>query len=329
MYQKIKSLNTYDKVKSFYQIREGGRADKTARGSDYVFLNVGDKDASIVAKVWNASSQMLTLPNEVGKFIYVEGDVTSYQDVLEIKVDTLGNKTYTLEELQQEHPTLDTSLFLATADVPYEELKKDFTKYVNEVEYKPIAKIVRKLLSEQYKEFSYFPAAKKVHHTYLHGLMHHTVTMLKIAESLVEIYGESNIDKSILYGTILVHDLGKVQEYEETEKGSNVYISSLEGIAQGHIPIVHGKIIKAIAELEIDDTDIKIQLFINAVLSHHGKLEYGSPVKPISLEGQLVHYIDMIDSRHAIIKSTLETLELYEVSKPNFYLDKTPIVRHK
>ena len=49
-------------------------------------------------------------------------------------------------------------------------------------------------------------------------------------------------------------------------------------------------------ELGIDDTREEVVLLRHVILSHHGLLEYGSPVRPRVMEAEIIHMIDNLDA---------------------------------
>ena len=141
----------------------------------------------------------------------------------------------------------------------------------------------------------------------------HTVSMLEIGEFLYHKYPDINYD--LLMSGIILHDLGKTIELE----GDIVFKYSLEGRLLGHISIQAAEIRKAADKLGIK-SDVPM-LLEHIVLSHHGQLEYGSPVMPLTKEALLVNLIDNLDSKMTIVTKALEGVEKGEFSQKVFALD--------
>ncbi|MER2064386.1 MAG: HD domain-containing protein, partial [Alkalibacterium sp.] len=153
------------------------------------------------------------------------------------------------------------------------------------------------------------PAAKTNHHAFMGGLAFHTVSMLRIARSLSEIY--SDLDVSLLFSGIILHDVGKVVELS----GPTATDYTLEGKLIGHIVMINEDIVRACKELKIDEDHEDVLLLKHTVLAHHGELEYGSPVRPLIPEAEMIHYIDQIDAKMNMISSALRKTEPGEFSE--------------
>jgi 3'-5' exoribonuclease len=133
------------------------------------------------------------------------------------------------------------------------------------------------------------PAAKTVHHAYPGGLLEHTVSSLKLAHRLADHYPQ--VDRDLLVAGAFFHDLGKTRELtidrntEYTDEGSLI----------GHHVLtaqwIHDKCRRNGIPRELE-TQV-----VHLVLAHHGKMEFGSPRPPATLEALLTHYIDEVDSR--------------------------------
>ena len=124
--------------------------------------------------------------------------------------------------------------------------------------------------------------------------------MLQIGKSLTTLYPFLNSD--LLYAGILLHDIDKITEMVSDANGS-VSDYSPEGKLLGHI-------VTEIVEIEEYgkrlDTDAEVLLLLkHMILSHHYEAEYGSPVRPMFPEAELLHHIDIIDAR----MNTMEKIE--------------------
>ena len=116
---------------------------------------------------------------------------------------------------------------------------------------------------------------------------------------------------------MILHDLGKVIELT----GPTATQYTLEGNLVGHIVIISEEITKACQTLSIDDRAEDVLLLKHMVLAHHGKLEYGSPVRPQLKEAEILHQIDMIDATMNMVDSTLEKVEPGSFSNQVWALD--------
>ena len=163
-----------------------------------------------------------------------------------------------------------------------------------------------------------------MHHSFLNGLLMHTLYMARIADYLAGLYGEVVNRDLLLAGTIL-HDVAKCDEFVTSPLGL-VTEYSVPGELLGHL--VMGAQAVAEAARELDVPEQKSLLLQHMLLSHHGDPEFGAAVRPMCAEAELLSLIDLVDSRMEIYKETMEETEPGRFSKRVFALDKK-IFRHQ
>ena len=135
------------------------------------------------------------------------------------------------------------------------------------------------------------PAAKQIHHAYLGGLIEHVLSRVRAwRKSAAAHY--PNIDYDLLLTGVILHDIGKIYElnYERGFSYSN------EGQLIGHISIAMRMVGDKLRGLP-DFPPLLRSLVEHMILSHHGKLEFGSPKVPQFPEALLLHYLDDLDSK--------------------------------
>lgn len=215
------------------------------------------------------------------------------------------------------HPSdEDVDAFVSCSHVPGDELQHVLECYIGEIgqHSKEYAAVLRAIFdTETLEAFLVVPAATKNHHSYRRGLAEHTLSMAKLAESVCNhydaFYGDA-IDRGLVLSGILLHDLGKVVELEPD---GFTWTRSVEGELVGHITEIATRIHDAcMATAASAETRARL---MHVVLAHHGRQEWGSPVEPRMFEAQLVHLIDMIDSRAGMFRSALAGLEVGEMSE--------------
>src|SRR5512138_3668243 len=132
-------------------------------------------------------------------------------------------------------------------------------------------------------------AAKTVHHAYPGGLLEHTVSCLKLAHRLADQYPQ--VDRDLLVAGAFFHDLGKIRELQGEK---NVEYTD-EGKLVGHLVMVAQWIHDKARRVGVP-RDLEHHI-VHLALAHHGRVEFGSPKTPLTLEALLTHYIDELDSR--------------------------------
>lgn len=271
--------------------------------SNYLTITLQDKTGTIDAKLWNAKpEQMTTL--KMGCVVDVKGDVIKYGEDLQLKLETIDIFSTNQEDQLQ---------YLKTAPYSMDELSDGLMNYLNQIKNSTIKQITQSLFEEHYEKMMVYPAASRNHHEFVSGLAYHTLSMLQMAEGVAKVHPTLNTD--YLYSGILLHDLGKIVELS----GPVVPEYTLSGKLLGHISISQAMIASKAKELNLEGEDVVILQHL--VLSHHGKLEYGSPMLPIIKEAEVIYLIDNLDARINMIDKALENVEEGHFSKRVFPLE--------
>src|SRR3989337_2262211 len=156
------------------------------------------------------------------------------------------------------------------------------------------------LNSNMFESFSLAPAGKSWHHSYVHGLLEHTLEIVKICDLMSDSHPEINRDL-LVCGAIL-HDFGKIEElsfdtaFEYTDKGKLI----------GHIVIGAMIVEEKIKEIKDFPEDLK-NCLIHLILSHQGKLEHASPVVPKTLEAIALYHPDELSAKVNAYKNAIAT----------------------
>ena len=147
--------------------------------------------------------------------------------------------------------------------------------------------------------------------------------MVHLADSIGDIYPELN--KSLLFAGIMLHDLAKVIELTGPENTEY----TVRGNLIGHIALIDEEITKVLSELAIDDTKEDVIVLRHVILSHHGLLEYGSPVRPKIMEAEIIHMIDNIDAEMMMMTTALSRVSEGEMTGRIFAMDNRSFYKPK
>ena len=146
--------------------------------------------------------------------------------------------------------------------------------------------------------------------------------MLKVGSSLVKIYPDVN--KELLYAGIILHDIEKINEMDSNVLGI-VSDYTTDGKLLGHL-IMGIKTIDRITREKNLDLEASL-LLQHMILSHHNFPEFGSPKKPMFLEAELLHHIDMIDARVYDFAKIQNELEPGDFSQKVWSLDNRVVYK--
>jgi 3'-5' exoribonuclease len=143
------------------------------------------------------------------------------------------------------------------------------------------------------------PAAKQLHHAYLGGLLEHVVSLIGLADRVVPHY--PMLMRDLVVTGVILHDIGKIRELA-WETG---FEYTLEGTLLGHIQIGAAMIEKTIDTLPDFPPRLKT-LVLHMILSHHGKLEFGSPKLPMIPEALMLNFLDDMDAKMQTLASEFQ-----------------------
>ena len=207
---------------------------------------------------------------------------------------------------------------MPTAPIDAEIAWKKLREIVDTIEDHDYATICKEMMSRYGDKVKSIPAAKSVHHSFLNGLLMHTTYMLQTADFLAGLY-ESVINRSLLIAGTLLHDFAKCEEFTTSTLGL-VTDYSVKGQLLGHLVMGAHQVANVATELHVPEE--KSVLLQHLILSHHGEPDFGAAVRPMCAEGELLSFIDIIDSRMEIYRETLEEIPTGEFSKRIFALDR-------
>jgi 3'-5' exoribonuclease len=283
----------------------------TAAGQPYLNLNLQDKSGFIEGKLWDVKADIESLI-EPGAFLMIDGDVVAYRQTLQVKISTI-------QKLNPE--SVDVSQFTMAAPVPLKILEQQLSDAIKKVQDPDYQLITKTLIQKYYDQFILYPAAVRNHHEYISGLLYHTLSMIKVAEVLMPLYPP--IEHDLVYAGILLHDLGKTQEFTSAV----IPRYSTEGKLIGHLNFMAAEIHALGETLKIDRE--KVMLLEHLVLAHHGKPDFGSAVMPATKEALFVHMVDDFDAKMTMVTKALDPLEPGAFTNRVFALDDRSFYKPK
>lgn len=283
-------------------------------GNPFIAFRFQDKSGSMDGMYWSATDQEIAT-FQAGKVVFLHGRRENYQGRPQVKIEAI--------RLAEQGEPMDPIYYLESIEVSRESLEQVINDALFKITEPNIARLVRKILKTHEEEFYTYPAAKRNHHAIAGGLAYHTVTMVRIAQQLIDIYPQLN--PSLLIGGIILHDIGKTVELS----GAISTEYTLKGKLMGHIVIMTELIDRTCQEIGLNPESEAILLIKHVVLAHHGKQEYGSPVLPQLLEAEIIHYIDDMDAKINMITNVLEQTEPGHFTPQIFPLDKREIYKPK
>jgi 3'-5' exoribonuclease len=299
----IRDLKPGDHVLQFFKVKSKD-AKTTRNGQEYLDLSLGDAGGVIRAKMWPDVIKKWGKEFEPGDVVKILGRVESYREVNQLVIDKLR----TLAE--DERPDLSSLTRSTEHDIG--DLYQELLSRAGGLDPAELADLTVSLLESNRDKLEVCPAAKMVHHAYTGGLVEHTVNVVRKVDSLVDL--EPDINRSLAVAGAILHDIGKVLELAATGEKRTV-----EGRLLGHLILGVLMVKEAAVRKGLGDAPWLTEL-IHIMVSHHGGPELGSPMRPVTREAMLVHFVDNLDSRLKIVHEALETVDSEGFSEYNRWL---------
>ncbi len=260
-------------------------------GRKYMSLILSDKSGSIDARVWD-NVEELDNTFQSGDVVNVKGLVQLFQGRLQFIVHKLE---------KAEEGTYDVKDFVSKSDRDGEEMFQELLEIVRGLHDPNIKQLILNTLEDpEIKPLLLIsPAAKTIHHAKEGGLLEHVLSICGVMKFMASHYPQLNEDL-LVFGAIF-HDIGKVWELK-IDKG--IHYTDV-GRLVGHLVLASELVEKKASQIMGFPENLK-NVCKHIILSHHGKLEFGSPKRPKFLEAFVVAMIDDLDSKIDTISSLCE-----------------------
>ncbi|MFH1491033.1 MAG: HD domain-containing protein [Pseudomonadota bacterium] len=276
----VKDIKAEDQVEGLYMVSVK-RAGLTKRGDSFLSLTLTDRTGRVEARVWDRVEALSPLFKE-GDVVEIKGAASSYRNQVQI----------VLSDLKIAGDVADPSIFLETTPGDVDEMVRALRALLREIGNRHVRALTERFFSDRafmslYKKA---PAAKNFHHSYLGGLLEHTLSVCRMAKIVSEHYVA--LDKDLMLAGAFLHDIGKVKEF----KFDRHIDYTDEGRLLGHLILGVGMLDERLAGLKDFPQDLALRLK-HLILSHHGEYEFGSPKRPKFLEAFALHLIDDLDAK--------------------------------
>lgn len=265
---------------------------RPGRNGEFLSLMLQDASGRIVARAFDDVDRLKT-EFEAGEFVKVKARANVYNDRLQLIV----------ENIRRVHPEQDRKEGFREEDCviasarPVDEMWAELQGRIAGVANPFVKQLIEKIVAANEAKLRIWPAAQTLHHAYRAGFLEHVLQMANVGETVAKAY-QANPDL-VLAGAIL-HDIGKLQELDYDLATSY----SREGRLLGHIML--GSAVVRDAALAIEGfPPVLLSEIQHLILSHHGCLEYGSPVVPMTVEAFILSFIDDLDAKINMVRQAI------------------------
>jgi len=277
----LKDIKQGDKIASTFLATEKNMAF-SLKGAPYLNVRLKDKTGELDGKVWDNAIEF-DRQFKKGDIIYIEGKAASYKNSIQISIVNI--KKYAGEDIEPAD-------YLPAAKGNVTAMFNEMITYIEKIQTKPLQALLQAFFNDQKTAelFQRAPAAKGFHHIYLGGLLEHTLSVVRLLDKVADHY--SNLDRDLLLAGGMLHDIGKIYEFNY----ESLIEYSDEGRLIGHIVMGVEMINKKIETIPDFPAPLALKMR-HIILSHHGEFEFGSPKRPKTLEALVVHFIDDLDAK--------------------------------
>jgi len=296
-------------ITSYFCLASIGVRERKGGSGQYLAITLADKTGQFEARMWEDFADVVQQCAE-GCYVKVQGQVSKYQGKFQITLTKMRSAA---------ESEIDTADFVPTTQFDIAEMDAELRGYVAAFSNPHLRALVLAFLDDPAigPAFITAPAAKRLHHAWIGGLLEHVLTLVRVCLATAPFYPE--VDPDLLVTGAILHDVGKIREL--SWKSNFNY--TLEGQLIGHISIVQGMLHEKIATLNAaaaqtraslpattelppsaQDFPDKLRLLIeHMILSHHGKLEFGSPKLPMTPEAMLLSALDDLEAKFQAMRN--------------------------
>lgn len=263
-----------------------------ADGSGYLSMTLCDRTGQFEGRMWEIKDAG---EFQTGDVVKLRGQVCRYQEKLQIKIDRLRRADPVADA-----DDYDLGDFVPKTTQSVDALWTRLAAYVASLTDPHLRALMESFLEDPMIASAWreAPAAKALHHAWIGGLLEHVVSLLDLCDLAVRHYPE--VHRDLLMTGAMLHDIGKLHEL----RWGTSFSYSTDGQLLGHISIGAGMIDAKIAALPSFPPRLRT-LLLHIVLSHHGRLEFGSPKLPMTAEALLFHYLDDLEAKMQTVRSEL------------------------
>lgn len=294
---------------SFAMIKELAEK-KDKNGNGYLDMTViGSDKKEYPAKIWRFENNGQF---EAGEVVEIEYSVDSYKGKTQLTITMIKKAP---DEMIKD--------FVPSSEYNGKTVFSMLLNKVNSFADNDLKEIVSSIMLKNREKLEDYPAAYRLHHAIVGGLMLHTASIVEMAEKTCQVY--PNINRELLLSGAILHDVAKTFEME-TGKTSLCSGYSVGGELIGHLVKGAMYIEETAKELGIESE--KVTLLEHMVLSHHGVPEYGSPVRPMFLEAEILSTLDSLDATIFEINNATNKIEAGKFTDRQWALDNRKLFNH-
>ena len=286
----------------------------SAKGGEYLDMNITNKTGTINAKLWDYSS-LIHGVYKAGDLVKVRGILQQFNGMDQLKIERIRQVNA--------NDNINPADYVKSADFEPIDMFNELVKIASGFKDETLKAITLDVLNAYKEKLLIWPAAFKLHHAVRGGLLYHTLSVVRLAQSILAVY--PFVDNDLLLSGAILHDVCKTEELEANESGISTGYT-FEGNLLGHL--TKGAILVDETAKKLGLSGESVTLLTHMMISHHGIPEYGSAVMPQFLEAILLNMLDNIDATCYEVLEETEEIAKGEFTGKVFCLDNRKLYNH-
>ncbi len=290
-------------VTTFFCLASISLRDRKGGGGQYLALNLSDKTGQLEARMWEEFANVVDTCAE-GCYVKVQGQISKYNGRFQITLTRMRSAA---------EAEVDTADFVPTTQYEVPAMMAELRGYVEAFANPHLRALVLRFFDDPAigTAFQEAPAAKRLHHAWIGGLLEHVLALVRVCRATAPFYPE--VDPDLLVTGAILHDIGKVRELSWRTN----FNYTLEGQLIGHITIAQRMLAEAILAMDAEARERarvtggepelfpeRLRVLIeHMILAHHGKLEFGSPKLPMTPEAMLLSALDDLEAKFQTMRA--------------------------
>jgi 3'-5' exoribonuclease len=265
---------------------------RPGRNGEFLSMTLQDSSGRIAARAFDDVDRLKS-EFDAGEFVKVRGRANVYNDRLQLIVENI--RRVHLEQDRKDGFREEDCVISSVR--PIDEMWAELQARLGGVRNPFLKQLLEQIVRANEEKLRVWPAAQTLHHAYRAGFLEHVLQMATVGERLAEAY---RADADVLLAGVLLHDIGKLQELDYELATSY----SRDGRLIGHI-VLGASLVRETAATIPGFPPALLTEIQHLILSHHGCLEYGSPVVPMTVEALILSFIDDLDAKINMIRQAI------------------------
>ncbi len=305
----VRDLTPNSPVRSTFLVQSKER--KTAsNGAAYLDLSLQDNTGVIAAKLWDYSERT-TPAFEADDVVQVEGQVESYRGTPQLRIRKITTCAPDAVDLRD---------YLPRTERNPEEMFAALLARVRRMSEGPLRALLLSILEDAplAEKYKLAPAAMSYHHAFLGGLLEHVSSLVALGDGVADHYPW--LRRDLIVAGIVLHDIGKTEELSFVAG----FRYSTRGQLVGHISMGLEMVQAKIRQIPDFPAQLKGEIE-HIIISHHGKLEFGSPKEPMFAEALVVSFLDEMDSKLEAVRAQYAA----DQDRPGDWTSRNPALKRE